>query len=70
MLKVDSPFWILSISFVNLPFYSMEIRHCLVKHFKMIIGEVGPVEIELVFTLIFVVSGGILGLSIYDIPIS
>lgn len=66
MLRVDSPKWIISVAVVNLPFYSMEIRHCLCRHFKMIIGEIGPVELELIFTIILVLSGGVFGCDVYE----
>lgn len=66
MLQLDSPVWMLGISLINIPFYSMEIRHTVCRHFKMIIGEVGPVEMELVFTLIFGLSGGYFGIEVYD----
>ena len=32
----------------------------------MIIGEIGPVEIELAYTIIFFISGSILGVDFYE----
>jgi len=34
----------------------------------MIIGEVGPVEVELIYSLIFI-AAGTFGTSCYDIPL-
>lgn len=36
----------------------------------MIIGEIGPVEVELIFSLIFFFSGGFMGLDTYETPLS
>lgn len=44
----------------------MEIRHTICRHFKMIIGEIGPVEVELVFTLIFGFTGAVFGVEVFD----
>lgn len=66
LLRIDSPKWMLSISMVNVPFYSMEIRHIICKKLNINIGEVGPVEVELIISLIFAFSGGVYGSDIYD----
>ena len=61
MLRIEPGLWIFSIGLVNLPFYAMEIRHYYCKDFVMIVGDIGPVEVELIYTIILVVSGGYFG---------
>ena len=39
----------------------MEIRHFYCKEFMTIVGELGPVEIELIYTVIFLFSGTVCG---------
>ena len=41
----------------NIIFMAMEMKHFLCHDLKMIMGEVGPVEIELIISLMFVVAG-------------
>lgn len=65
MLRLDSPIWYLSFTLVNVPFYSMEIRHTIMRNFNMIIGEIGPIELELIYTIIFLLSA-IYGVDVYD----
>lgn len=57
LVRVEPGIWMTSIAFVNVPFYSMEIRHIYFKDFVMIVGEMGPVEIELVYGIIFFITG-------------
>lgn len=66
LLRVEPGFWLLSIGLVNLPFYAMEIRHCYFKDFIMIVGELGPVEIELIYTIIFLLTGLYIGGDGYE----
>ena len=70
MLRLEPGIWMLGIGIVNVPFYSMEIKHCLCRNFNMIIGEMGPVELELVVSLIFLGSGGIWGCDVFDKTLS
>lgn len=44
----------------NVVFWSKEIHHLLCKHLKLIVGEIGPVEVELIVSTI-VFLGGYLG---------
>lgn len=55
-----------SIGLVNVPFYAMEIRHYYCKDFVMIVGELGPVEVELIYTIIFLFSGLYIGGDGYE----
>ena len=55
----------LCLSLINVPFYSMEIKFCVVRNLKLIIGEIGPVEVEL-FTGILFFLGGYLGLDVFE----
>jgi hypothetical protein len=57
MLRLDNNWWIYSVGLINLPMYAMEVKYVVCKNLKMIIGDFGPVENELIFTLIFIVSG-------------
>lgn len=61
MLRIEPGLWIFSVGLVNLPFYAMEIRHHYCKDLVMIVGDIGPVEVELIYTIILVVSGGYFG---------
>lgn len=65
-MRVEPGLWIFSIGLVNVPFYAMEIRHYFFKDFMMIVGEVGPVEVELIYTIIFLISGLGCGGDYYD----
>lgn len=66
MLRVEPGIWLFSIGLINVPFFTMEIRHYYCKDFVMIVGELGPVEVELIYTLIFLVSGVYIGGDAYD----
>jgi hypothetical protein len=70
LLKVEPGLMLLSIGLVNLPFYCMEIRHCFCKDFLMIVGEVGPVEVELIYSLIFLGTGTLFGGACFDRTLS
>ena len=41
---------------VNIVFYSMEMKFILCKNLKLIVGEIGPVEIELIISSILVLG--------------
>jgi hypothetical protein len=43
----------------------MEIRHKILKNLSMTVGEIGPVEVELVYSIIFFVSGAVIGTDVY-----
>ena len=43
--------------FLNIGFYSMEIKHKLMGQLKMNLGEISIVEIELFFSIVFLLSG-------------
>ena len=67
MLRVgDSPIYLLCLALVNVPFYAMEVKFCISKNLKIIIGEIGPVEIELIFTLIFFITGAFTGQEAFE----
>jgi len=40
----------------NIVFYSMEMKFLMLKNLKLVIGEIGPVEIELTLTLGYLVA--------------
>ena len=44
----------------------MEIRHCFCKDFLMIVGEVGPVEVELIYSIIFFFTGTVWGSECFE----
>ena len=69
MLRVEPGFWILSVGLVNVPFFAMEIRHSFCKEFVMIVGEIGPVEVELIYSVLFFMTGAVLGGDFFDRPI-
>lgn len=46
---------------VNVPFYAMEIRHQTCKNLTLIVGEIGPVEAELIFSTLFFLTGAVFG---------
>ena len=66
LLRIEPTIWLFSIGLVNLPFYTMEIRHCYCKEFMMIVGEVGPVEIELIYSIILFFTGAVFGGDVYE----
>ena len=70
LLRVEPGFWLLSIGLVNVPFYCMEIRHCYCKNFLMIVGELGPVEVELIYSLILMMFGVCWGGNSMDMTVA
>jgi len=69
MLRLEPYQVLLCVGMVNVPFYAMEMKHILCKDLKIIIGEIGPVEVEVIFSAIFLFSGGIMGIEQYDAPL-
>jgi hypothetical protein len=83
MLRPDPGFFLLAIGLCNIPFYSMEIKHKLCTEFKMIVGEIGPVEgtqfylsylyqhylAEIIFSTIFFLSAVVMGIEKFDQPL-
>jgi phosphatidylglycerophosphate synthase len=70
LLRVEPGLWLFSIGLVNLPFYAMEIRHIYCKQFLMIVGELGPVEVELIYSLIFLLTGTVWGGACFEKSLS
>lgn len=69
MLRVDISWMILCVGLINLPMYTMEVKFIVCNNLKMIIGELGPVELELIFSIIMIASG-MWGVEKYDITLS
>lgn len=63
LLRVEAGILLFSFGLINVPFYSMEIRHFYCKDILMIVGELGPVEIELIYSVIFILSGTVFGVE-------
>jgi phosphatidylglycerophosphate synthase len=64
------PGWLtLSYGFINLPMYSMEMKYIFTGSLKITQGDVGPVEIELLFAIIFA-SAAFFGTSGMTSPVS
>ena len=55
MLRIEPDMWLLSIGLVNVPFYCMEIRHSFFKDIVMSVGEISSVEVELIYTIVFLI---------------
>lgn len=53
----------------NIVFYSMEMKFIMMKHLKITVGEIGPVEIELIATSLLML-GWYLGSEVFQSPIS
>ena len=66
LIRLEPSMWVVCIAIVNFPFYAMEIKHSFAKNFIMIMGEIGPVETELLYTIIFFVTGAFLGGDYYE----
>jgi hypothetical protein len=66
LLRVEPGIWLFSIGLVNVPFFAMEIKHCICKNLQLIIGEIGPVEVELIYSLIFLGTGTVWGSDCFD----
>jgi len=49
---------------MNVVFWSMEMKFILFKDLKMIVGEVGPVEVELIIAFV-IFLGGYLGAEVF-----
>lgn len=49
----------------NVVFYCMETRFVMCGEFEIVIGEIGPVEVELGLSL-FLLSGGLLGTAFFQ----
>jgi len=68
MTRIDS-IWFESLAFgVNIIFYWMEIRFIVAKNFSLQVGEIGPVEIELIVSSICFIGAG-LGYHVFDFTI-
>lgn len=65
MLKVDSLAFEVLYVMPNVIFYTMEMKHILCKNLTMNIGEIGPVEIELIFTSL-ILTGWWFGNEVYQ----
>lgn len=57
MVRPASKTSFLVFSLVNLPFCTTEIRHYAINKLQFVVDELGPVEIELIFSLIIGISG-------------
>jgi hypothetical protein len=61
LFRFDNLLFEITLMMPNIIFHTMEMKYVLCKTLVMNIGEIGPVELELIlFTLIFVV-GGLIG---------
>jgi phosphatidylglycerophosphate synthase len=69
MLRPGPSAWILFIGLANVPFQTMELRFMVTKKLVMIVGELGPVEIEVIFSTIIFLSGLYQGGNLYDISV-
>lgn len=58
--------WLMILQFINIPFYTMELNHYVSKELKIVVGELGPVEVELIFSSLLIISGAVLGIDVYD----
>lgn len=54
MIKIEPGIGLLAVGLVNVPFYCMEIRHCFFKEIQMAVGDISSVEVELIYSCIFV----------------
>ena len=67
VLRLDPGWMCISFALINLPMYGMEIKFILTGTLSITAGgdAIGPVEIELLFTIIFMISGifGVKGLG-------
>jgi hypothetical protein len=66
MFRLPPGWWLFSVSLVNVPFFAMEINHYLSSDLKLVVGEIGPVEVEVIFSSLLIISGGLLGIDVYD----
>lgn len=49
MLRLEPGLMLLCIGIVNIPFYTIEIKHIVCQNMKMIISEIGPVEGKILY---------------------
>jgi phosphatidylglycerophosphate synthase len=65
MIRPGPNYMVLLIGLVNLPFYCSELRHFVMNKLMMIVDELGPVEIEHIFSALVFFSG-LSASNIYD----
>ena len=65
MLHLGNSVWIYGVVIIVVPFYTMVMQQASCKNLVMIIGELGPVEVELIFSSILVISG-LVGAGVYE----
>ena len=68
MLSLGNSVWIYGVLIIVLPFYTMVMQQAMCKNLVMIIGELGPVEVELIFSSILVCSG-LVGVNVYNVTL-
>ena len=56
MFRFDNLLFELVFVMINVVFYSMEMKFILCKNLTLIIGEIGPVEIELILSSVLVLG--------------
>ena len=64
LFRFDNLLFELMLLMVNIVFYSMEMKFILCKNLKLIVGEIGPVEIELIISTILVL-GSYFGAAVF-----
>jgi len=57
VFRFDNLLFELMFMMTNLVFYTMEMKFVLCKNLKLIVGEIGPVEVELLMTTICFCAG-------------
>jgi len=51
---------------VNVVFHSMEMKYIICKNLSLQVGEIGPVEMELILATLYFVVGGCIGAGSMD----
>ena len=68
LFRLDSRFFELIFIMTNIVFYSMEMKYIMCKNLNMTVGEIGPVEIELIVTCILL-TGSFFGADVFQLTL-
>lgn len=61
LFRFDNFVFELMLLMINIVFHSMEMKYILCENLSLQVGEIGPVEMELILTTLYFVAGGCIG---------
>jgi len=66
LMRFDNFFLEQILLMVNVVFHTMEMKYIMCKNLNLVVGEIGPVEMELILSTLYFVVGGCLGAGSLD----